>query len=271
MKVIALITSFASLIIPCLGFAESQLKSDKQNFLQDSTLLFNGATLPEDVLPEPVDDTVTYNFFLAEIFEYRMEEGADVGQWDVFGWHGGDYNRLWIKSEGNASTENASGEGDFQLLYGRLISHFFDLQMGLRYEQLWSSDKSEQSQTSLAIGFQGFAPYYFDLEPTLFVSQDGNISARVTGTYDILLTQHFILQPRLEGVVAAQENKDFGVGSGLNDIDAGLRLRYEFTRKFAPYVGVNYSRFFGRTLYLARSEGENTNNWALVSGIRFWF
>ncbi len=278
MKTKVLIASFAILLIPALVLAEPQHKFDQHYVSKEPALLTGKASAPKqvnlkagEVWPEPVDDMETFNFFLAEIFEYRIKQGENDAQWDVFGWHGGDYNRLWIKSEGGAATEKGSGQGDLQLLYGQLISRFFDFQVGLRHEQLWNSDKSDQSQSSLAIGFQGLAPYYFDIEPTLFISQDGDVSARFTGTYDILLTQRFILQPRIEGLAAAQENKDFGVGSGLNDIETGLRLRYEFTRKFAPYVGVNYARFFGETQDLARSEGEDTNNWSFVSGVRFWF
>ena len=221
-------------------------------------------------LPQ-VDDRILHTFFLSEIFEYQWNKGEEEARWDVFGWHGGDYNRLWIKSEGNASTGKRSGEGDFQLLYGRLISRYFDFQAGLRYEQLWNDDESDHSRGSAAIGFQGLAPYYFDIEPTLFVSQDGDVSARFTGSYDILLTQRLIVQPRIEGSAAAQDNEKFGVGSGLNNIEAGLRFRYELQRELAPYIGVNYGRRFGETAELTRSDGEDAQKWSFVLGVRFWF
>ncbi len=191
--------------------------------------------------------------------------------WDVFGWHGGDYNRLWIKSEGSASTRNSSGDGDFQLLYGRLISRYFDFQLGFRYEQLWNDEGSDHSRGFGVIGFQGLAPYYFDIEPTLFVSQDGDVSARFTATYDILLTQRLILQPRIEGNAAVQDNEKFSVGSGINNVEAGLRIRYEFKREFAPYIGINYGRRFGETADFARMDDEDTQDWSFVSGVRLWF
>lgn len=226
---------------------------------------------PKENWPEPIEDEVAHAFFLAEIFEYRWNENDDEARWDAFGWYGGDYNRVWIKSEGSASTAESSGEGDVQLLYGRLISRYFDFQVGLRYEQLWDGNGEDNSRSFAAIGVQGLAPYYFDIEPTLFVSQDGDVSARFTGTYDILLTQRLILQPRIEGNAAVQENREFGVGSGINDIEAGIRIRYEVQREFAPYLGIVYGRTFGETKDFARLEGEDTQECSLVAGVRFWF
>lgn len=229
------------------------------------------AAEPEIAWPDPVDDKVPHSLLLAEIFEYKWNEGDDEARWDVYGWVGGDYNRLWIKSEGKASTGEASGEGDVQLLYGRFISRYFDLQIGYRYEQLWSKDGPDRSRSFGSFGIQGLAPYYFDIEPTLFISQDGDVSARFTGTYDILLTQRLILQPRIEGTAAVQDNEEFGIGSGINDIEAGIRVRYELQREFAPYVGIIYGRSFGETADLARLESEDTQKWSLVAGVRFWF
>ena len=226
---------------------------------------------PQDAWSSPIDDEATHTFIISEILEYRWNEGADTANWDLYGWHGGDYNRLWFKSEGSAATQNSSGDGDFQLLYGRLISRYFDFQIGLRYEQLWDSNGTDRARGSAVIGFQGLAPYYFDLEPTLFVSQDGDVSGQLTATYDVLITQRLILQPRIEAVAAVQRNEDFGVGSGLNNIEAGLRIRYEIKREFAPYIGINYGKRFGETADLARDDGEDPSVWSLVSGVRFWF
>ncbi len=229
------------------------------------------AAEPQVSWPDPVDDKMPQAFLLAEIFEYRWNDGDDEARWDIYGWLGGDYNRLWIKSEGKASTGKTSGESDIQLLYGRLISRYFDFQVGFRYEQLWDGGGADSSRSFGSIGLQGLAPYYFDIEPTLFVSEDGDVSARFTATYDILLTQRLILQPRIEGNAAVQDNKEFGVGSGINDMEAGIRIRYEVRREFAPYVGIVYGRSFGETEDLARMEGEDTQEWSLVGGVRFWF
>ena len=229
------------------------------------------AAEPQISWPDPVEDKMPQAFLLAEIFEHRWNNGDDEARWDIYGWYGGDYNRLWIKSEGKASTGTTSGEGDIQLLYGRLISRYFDFQVGFRYEQLWDEGDTDSSRTFGSIGLQGLAPYYFDVEPTLFVSEDGDVSARFTATYDILLSQRLILQPRLEGNAAVQDSEEFGVGSGINDIEVGLRVRYEIQREFAPYVGIVFGRSFGETADFNRIEGQDTQEWSLVAGVRFWF
>ena len=276
MKARVLLALYAILIVP--GLVLPQLAFGQTYSPKEATSLPSGSIAsgqsnlkPEEAWPNPVDDMDTFTFFLSEILEYRTKNGDDEMTWDVFGWHGGDYNRLWIKSEGSASTRNSSGDGDFQLLYGRLISRYFDFQLGFRYEQLWNDEGSDHSRGFGVIGFQGLAPYYFDIEPTLFVSQDGDVSARFTATYDILLTQRLILQPRIEGNAAVQDNEKFSVGSGINNVEAGLRIRYEFKREFAPYIGINYGRRFGETADFARMDDEDTQDWSFVSGVRLWF
>lgn len=223
---------------------------------------------PQKEWASPVADDETFSFFLAELLEYRLSEDGGEGRWDTYGWRGGDYDRVWVKSEGDVS--GGRGQGDVQLVYGRLVSRFFDFQAGVRYEQLWG-DGTDPSRVQASVGFQGLARYFFEAEPTLFVSPEGDVSGRFTGAYDLLLTQRLILQPRLEAVAAVQDQEKFGMGRGLNDIDVGLRLRYELRREFAPYVGVNFRQQYGETARYARDDGERTLQWAFVVGARVWF
>ena len=278
MKALRLVVLCTILAVPHLVFAEPELQLVGGYDLKEPRATPNGSIVlgqPNLKLtepwPNPVDDMNPYTYFLTEVLEYRTKNGGNTANWDVFGWHGGDYNRLWIKSEGSASTEKNSGGADFQLLYGRRISSYFDFQIGLRYEQIWNDRKSDVSRAFGAIGVQGLAPYYFDVEPTLFVSQDGDISARATTTYDIFLGQRLILQPRIEANAAIQDNEDFGVGSGVNNIEAGFRIRYEIKREVGPYVGVSFGRRFGETAEFERKEGDDVQNWSLVTGVRLWF
>ena len=202
--------------------------------------------------------------------EYRANDGEDTFNWDGIGWVGGDYQRLWIKTEGDVGLDTGDGEAELQLLYGKLISPFFDLQAGIKYDQVYSSEGGP-ARASGVIGIQGLAPYIFEVDASVFVSQDGDVSARLGAEYQLLLTQRLILQPELETNLAIQDVEEFGVGSGLNDIELGLRLRYEISRKFAPYAGVNWTRKFGDTAELAREEGESTDNFTLVGGLRLLF
>ena len=120
------------------------------------------------------------------------------------------------------------------------------------------------------VGLEGLAPYFFEVEPALFVSYKGDVSARFTGSYDLLLTQRLVAQPRLETNVAVQRVEDWGVGAGLNDIELGLRLRYEIRREIAPYVGVNWTQRYGAAADFARAEGGSASEANVVFGIRLW-
>ena len=224
----------------------------------------------EEDWPPPVDDNRIYYLLLLDQLEYRANDGEDTFNWNAISWVGGDYQRLWIKTEGDVGLDTGDGEAELQLLYGKLISPFFDFQAGIKYDQVYSSDGGP-GRASGVIGIQGLAPYLFELDASLFVSQDGDISARLGAEYQLLLTQRLILQPEFETNIAVQQVEEFGVGSGLNDIELGLRLRYEISRQFAPYVGVNWTRQFGDTADLAEEEGESTDNFSLVGGLRLLF
>ena len=220
--------------------------------------------------PEPTADSANFSYLVTELLEYRESRAAGAIRWDIYGWYGGDVNRLWVKTEGLQDVSGGGGEQEAQLLYGRLVSPFFDFQAGVRFAHR-SGPGPNQSRTYAAIGVQGIAPYRYSLEPTLFISQDGKVSMRATVTYDQQLTQRLILQPRFEFDAAVQEDRSFGVGSGLNKTELGLRLRYEVKREFAPYVGVSWTQSYGSTKRLARVEGEDTSLVSIVAGVRMWF
>ncbi|MGB7518371.1 MAG: copper resistance protein B [Spirulinaceae cyanobacterium] len=234
-----------------------------------SQLSQNSNETPED-WPEPIDDNQIFWLLLLDQLEYRGNDGEDSFNWDILSWVGGDYERLWIKSEGEVGLDTGDGEAELQLLYGRLISPFWDLQAGLRYEQLYSSEGGP-GRVFGVIGIQGLTPYFFEVDAALFVSQEGDVSARLAAEYQLLLSQKLILQPEFETNIALQTVEEFGVGSGINDVELGLRLRYEFNRQFAPYVGVNWTRKLGDTANFSRAEGDSVDNFAVVGGFRLLF
>ena len=195
-----------------------------------------------------------YAHAVLDQFEGRLGSGNDF-RWDGQGWYGGDYDKLWIKSEGFVQGNGRVTDGDQEVLYDRAISTYFDLQAGLR-----SDLDSFATRNWAALGVQGLAPLFFDVEATAYVSDEGHLAARFRGSYDLMLTQRLILQPEIELNLYSRDDPDRRIKAGLSDIDTGLRLRYELTRKFAPYLGVTYSE----------QSGESAD-FRLVAGIRAWF
>ena len=237
----------------------------------DSDLLAQSSEPDRSDWPSPIHDNQVFWMLLVEQLEYRLNDGTDSLNWDAVAWVGGDYQRLWIKTEGEVDVaDDGGGEAELQLLYGRLISPFWDVQAGLRYDQAFGPDGAP-GRAFAVIGIHGLTPYQFEVDASLFVSHEGDVSARFEAEYKLLLTQRLILQPDLEINIAAQQVEEFGVGSGLNDIELGLRLRYEVSRQFAPYVGISWTRKFGQTAEFAREEGESTDNLAVIGGVRLLF
>lgn len=185
--------------------------------------------------------------------------------WEAQAWFGSDLNRLWLRSEGErarGTTESA----DLEALYGRSVSAWWDVVAGVKHDF-----KPGAAQTWAAFGVQGLAPYKFEVAATAYVGQAGRTAATVEAEYELLLTSRLILQPRLELTLYGKDDAAREVGSGLSTGEAGLRLRYEFTRQFAPYVGVVHERAFGGTADMRRDHGEDAGDTRVVAGVRVWF
>ncbi|WP_312164292.1 copper resistance protein B [Phenylobacterium sp.] len=204
--------------------------------------------------------------FMLSTAEVRPASGEDAYAWEGEFWYGGDVNRLVLKSAGEGAFGGDLHSAEAQVLYSRAIGPYFDLQAGVRHDF-----EPGPSRTYATVGFEGVAPYWFELEGAAFLSDKGDLSARFEGAYDLRLTQKLILEPRAEVELAAQEVRELGIGSGLTSAELGLRLRYEFRREFGPYVGVAYERKFGDTADLARAAGEDVEDTRFVLGVRAWF
>lgn len=241
----------------------------------ESSAMSQPTSPPPAGWPSPVHDQRPYLFVLMDLLEYRPAGGAgperDDYRWDLDGWYGGDHHRLWFKSEGQQDTAfKADYDVDFQLLYGRFIAKYYDVQIGSRIETQQFRGRNVTRGLGV-IGIQGLVPYNYELEAALFVDQSGHVSGRLSLTKDFLLTQRLILQGRFETNVAAQRVERFTTGAGLNNLEFGLRLRYEIRREFAPYVGFSIDRSFGETATLVREEGGNPSQVRFVAGVRLWF
>lgn len=202
---------------------------------------------------------------LVDQAEWQTGNGQDRFAWNGEAWWGGDYNRLVVKSEGE-SVNGDLDDAEVQLLYSRAISPYFDLQAGLRQDF-----QDGPRRTYATVGIEGLAPYWFETEGALFLSNEGEALARFEGSYDLRFTQRLILQPRAEINVSAQDIPELELGSGVTDLEVGLRLRYEVTREFAPYVGVVFDRKFGGTADYAKALGEDPEETRFVIGVRAWF
>lgn len=206
----------------------------------------------------------TLSSLLVNLAEYQAGAGGGY-RWEGEGRIGGDINRFVVKSEGGGTGRGGLAAAEVQGLYSHAIGPYFDLQAGVR------QDFAPLGRTYAAVGFEGLAPYWFDMTGALFLSTKGELLARVESTYDLRLTQRLVLQPRVELNFAAQDTVATGTGSGLSSAELGLRLRYELTRQFAPYIGVSWDRKVGRTADFARQRGDDVGGASFVTGIWAFF
>jgi copper resistance protein B len=197
-------------------------------------------------------------------------EVVDIGDENTFAWDidvsaGGDFHKFWSKTRGEQS-DNEPDTSELQLLYSKAILPFWDLQAGIRRDLDPGPDRDWA-----ALAIRGLAPYFFDVEAELFLAEGGQTSLRVRGEYDLLLTQRLILTPELEFVAYGQNEPARLIGSGLGEIEFNVRLRYEFRREIAPYIGISRHRRQGTTSDLARIAGRDSDETVLSLGIRGWF
>lgn len=197
-----------------------------------------------------------------ERFDGRADSGIAL---DAQAWYGNDANKLWLKAVG----ERAGGRLQdlrTEALWDHPLTAFWDTQAGVRHDFGGGPDR-----TWAAFGVQGLAPYWFEIEATLYVGSTGRSAFRFESEYELLLTQRLIVQPRFEANLYGRNDPQRGIGSGLSDAELGVRLRYEFTRQFAPYVGLEFARRFGQTARFVRDAGGSAFDVRAVVGLRLWF
>lgn len=197
-----------------------------------------------------------------ELFRSRGSHGQAL---DAQGWIGGDIDKLWLKVDGERE-EGKLGATRTEALWNHAIATYWGLQTGVRHDT-----GAGPGRTWAALGIQGLAPYWFEVQATAYVGQGSRTAVRFETEYELLITQRLILQPNMKVNLYGKNDPERGIGSGLSDLEAGLRLRYEFSRKFAPYVGVVYNRKFGDTARFARDAGKGASETRLVGGVRVWF
>ena len=207
-----------------------------------------------------------YSLVTVDLLEIGVQKGRDSYRFEGEAFTGGNINRFGLKFEGEGSFNERIESLELQGLHSRAIAPYWNLQAGVRYDIT-----PNPSRTYLVAGVEGIAPYWFKVNAASFVSNKGEVRARLEASYDQRITQSLILQPRLEANVALQNIRVIGVGSGLTDLEAGLRLRYEIKQELAPYLGIVWHKQTGATARFSRIAGEDPETVSVVAGIRFWF
>ena len=227
---------------------------------------------PSGHLPSPIQDDAIHHRLLIDQLEYRAGETSEEAvAWDVLGWVGGDHQRLWLESEGqHLMREEQTEIGRLDVYYGRLVAPYWDLLGGIGYQRHAGAEDSPERMAAVA-ALHGLLPYRLEVDATLRLDEDGLMTARLETESELLLTQRLILQPRVELGAAAREDRAFDLGAGLTSATAGLRLRYEIDRRFAPYLGWSWTRKLAGTAGRAREDGADVRESALVAGLRMGF
>jgi copper resistance protein B len=211
-----------------------------------------------------MEDDAPLAMVLLDQLEWREIDDADATVWELDAWYGDDYSKLWFETEGQRI--DGEEEGRVELMWDRIVSSWWNMQVGVRQDF-----GAGPSRTWLDLGVQGLAPHFFEIDTAIYVGEQGRTALRFSGERDLLITQRLILQPELEFRLYGKSDPENGIGSGMSNVEIGLRLRYEFRREFAPYVGLHWERKFGETADLAREAGEDADELSLVAGVRVWF
>ncbi len=244
------------------------MKMDHSKMSHKPAIPVSDGSLDHDVpLPykaDKMEDDPVLTKVMIEQLEIHDADGDNPVTWEGEAWIGKDLNKLWLKTEG----ERVNGENEeleLQALYSRAIAPYWDLQVGVR------KDFKPVGREWGVLGVKGLAPYFFEADAALFVGDNGRTAARVQGEYELLLTQKTILTPEFEVNLYGKNDPEMRIGSGLSDVTVGLRLRHEFKREFAPYIGVEWAKKFGNTADFTRADGGDVSDTQLVAGIKAWF
>jgi copper resistance protein B len=212
-----------------------------------------------------MDDSVAVGKVMLDQLEQEAGSGNAILAWDGQAWYGADYNKLWLKSEGSPNPDDKT-DARSELLWDHVIARWWSVQTGVRYDLVQGPARGW-----VAAGIQGLAPYWFDVEATLYLGDGGRTAARFRAEHDVLLTQRLIVQPEFEADLYGKTDAARQIGSGLSDFQLGLRARYEIRREIAPYIGLAWRRDVGGTAQFARTNGLAPNALLFVAGFHVWF
>lgn len=229
------------------------------------TYAFLGCLLSASAFAGGMEDDPIVTKVMIDQLETRITEGDNPLVLEAQAWIGKDLNKFVIK----ADIEQVNGETEeleLQALYSKAIAVYWDFQIGIRQDL-----KPTPTNTWLAVGFQGVAPYWFEIDTALFISESNQINLRFTAEYEWMITQRWVLSPEISVNFHSKNDELTGTGAGLSDSQLGLRLRYEIKREFAPYIGINWNNKYGATATYAKNEGEKVSDTQIVMGIRAWF
>jgi copper resistance protein B len=211
-----------------------------------------------------MEDDAALGMIRVDELEAFRSDGENGVAWDVDAWYGTDYDKLWLKTKGDRLANETHARAE--LLWDRIVTQAWSVQAGVRHDVL-----EGPSRTWAALGLQGIAPHFFDIEATFYVRESGRTAARFSVERDMLITQRLMLQPQLEFNAYGKDDRENDIGSGISDLALGLRLRYEIIREIAPYVGVQWQRKLGDTADLTRAAGNDDSDVFIVAGVRAWF
>lgn len=245
--------------------AESSMRHDSDTSDRDPHAYADGYDFGPIPRPKLADEH-NFGLLLVDRLEGVRTDDDGWAAYDLLGWFGRAYDRVVVKAEG----EFDSGEFEdarTELLWGHAVATYWDTQLGLRYD----SGSAQPDRPWLALGIQGLAPYWFEFQATAYVGEEDRTGLRLEAEYELLFTQKLILQPRFEANLYGRSDDERRLGSGLSDLAAGLRLRYEFRREFAPYLGIEWAGKYGGTADRARDANLDANEMRTVAGVRFWF
>lgn len=232
----------------------------------DGYRLDNGPYLVSHPHAMHMSDDANFGSVLLDRLERTHTDNDNATAYEMQAWFGSTWNRLTLKAEGEAD-QGRLHEARTELLWSHAVAPFWDTQLGIRND----TRHDNPSRNWLAFGVQGLAPYWFDVEATAYVGSNGRTAIRLSAEYELLLTQRLILQPRVEANLYGKSDPATDIGSGLSNSTAGLRLRYELSRQFAPYVGVERQQYVGTSADLIETAGGRRESTRLVAGVRLWF
>lgn len=258
----------ADAAVPHQGHARDEGRSPPPpSPLPAPTAAERAAAFPPDLEGMDMRAHMDDNPMVAVLRGERLERaGDDALAWDLRAGVGRNFDKLWLRSEGRRR-DGALRHATTELLWSHATGPWWDRTLGLRHD----SNPGGRDRDWLSIGVQGLAPYKVELEATGYLGASGRLAARLEGEYEVLLTNRLVLQPRLEANFHGRDDDANRVGKGLSDAELGLRLRYEFSPRFAPYAGYAWTRRFGGTADRYEAAGDAPDDRGWVAGLRFWF
>lgn len=202
--------------------------------------------------------------YLSNDWQYGHDFGRNIDQITATTMYGGDYNKLQLYTNQAQITEGTVTFANLDIFAWHLLDNFWAIKGGANYVY------KPASYWEPGAGLEGTAPFFITTDIRTYW-HDGSGKIDVELSRNTQLTTNWSFFTDIEAVAATQALDYAQIGQGFNYISYTVGPSYQLTKNLALQLQYQYTRSYGDTADILRSDGESITQNLLLIGAELVF